>query len=163
MVRQQVHSVGVNLKVHGKGQRNGLLRSRSGSFLAPLLFSLSWPSSFLSAWCSEKQQIMMFLQPLRAVRTLTAPYVGFGVDLGPAPCTQRVVVGTLGKPKMVHRSKFWATLTRRLGAQVPQGDPLGLFRSHYEWLAITIGQHTVSGNWDGAMTGRPDALGALQF
>ena len=56
-----------------------------------------------------------------------------------------------------------ATLTRRLGAQGPQGDPLGLFRSHYEWLAITIGQHTVSGNWDGAMTGRPDALGALQF
>ena len=57
----------------------------------------------------------------------------------------------------------WATLTRRLGPQGAQGDPLGLFRSHYEWLAITIGQHTVSGNWDGAMTGRPDALGALQF
>ena len=33
----------------------------------------------------------------------------------------------------------------------------GLAPSHYEWLAITIAQGTVSGNWDGAITGRPDA------
>ena len=41
--------------------------------------------------------------------------------------------------------------------------PWGPAPSHYEWLAITIGQRTVSGNSDGAMTGRPETLGALQF
>ena len=67
----------------------------------------------------------MFLQPLRAVRTLTTPYVGFGVDLGPAPCTQRVVVGTLGKPKMVHRSKFERRLRVALGPRGGKGTLWG--------------------------------------
>ena len=71
------------------------------------------------------REIMMFLQPLRAVRTLTTPYVGFGVDLGPAPCTQRVVVGTLGKPKMVHRSKFERRLRVALGPKAPKGTLWG--------------------------------------
>ena len=37
---------------------------------------------------------------------------------------QRHVFGTLGKQKIVRASKIRATLTRRLGAQGPQGGPL---------------------------------------
>ena len=92
----------------------------------------------------------MFLEP-----TLTNPHEGiFELNDTPRlkPVSPRRASSKIEKGSSQHGTKIliesWATLTRRLGAQGLQGGPLGLFRSHYEWLPITIGQHTVSGNWE---------------